>query len=225
MPSSINPSYLWAKKDRENNSLWHPLILHLLDVAACAEVILAREPLKTRTMMAAVLGLEWDDARPWLLFLIACHDLGKACPGFQAKWPDHIPEIGLSMPPRPNTSVRHGFVGQLALKEILLARNWPESLADLVADAVGCHHGARASEQEKDEAFRETMIGRGKQEILIRQQWAQARHDLLHAILEVFEPGTFPIKSTVTGPEFMFLAGMTSFADWIYQRWRESQPF
>jgi len=32
---------LWAKSDRDKDGgEWHPLIAHLLDVAACAEVIL-----------------------------------------------------------------------------------------------------------------------------------------------------------------------------------------
>lgn len=79
-------AHLWAKTSRDNDGRWHPLILHMLDVAASAEAILTREPESTRTRMAAVLGLEWEQARPWLLFLIVCHDLGKACPGFQCKW-------------------------------------------------------------------------------------------------------------------------------------------
>ncbi len=73
--------FLWAKSDQDDS--WHPLVLHLLDVAACADAIMAREPESTRERLAAVLGMPWDAARPWLLLLIACHDLGKGCPGFQ----------------------------------------------------------------------------------------------------------------------------------------------
>ena len=56
--------YLWAKTDREDETRWHPLILHLLDVAASADAILEREPESTRRRMAEVFGLEWPDARP-----------------------------------------------------------------------------------------------------------------------------------------------------------------
>jgi CRISPR-associated endonuclease/helicase Cas3 len=73
---------LWAKTDRNGGEGWHPLILHMLDVAASADAILAREPSSTRVRMAAILGLEWEDARAWLLPVVACHDIGKACPGF-----------------------------------------------------------------------------------------------------------------------------------------------
>lgn len=70
-------THFWAKSSKTDESGWHPLPLHMLDVAASAEVVLAREPESTRARMAAVLGLNWEQARPWLLFLIACHDLGR----------------------------------------------------------------------------------------------------------------------------------------------------
>lgn len=34
---------LWAKTSKANDSLWHPLIQHMLDVATSAETILLRE--------------------------------------------------------------------------------------------------------------------------------------------------------------------------------------
>lgn len=92
---------------------WHPLILHMLDVAASADAILEREPEATRQRMAEVLALPWDTARPWLLLIIACHDLGKACPGFQLKW-EGAKELqhssGLRIPPGVDTSVNHAYV-------------------------------------------------------------------------------------------------------------------
>ena len=77
--------YLWAKIDREDSSQWHPLILHLIDSAVVADVILEREPQKTKDQFSCLFGLSWEEARPWVLLLVACHDLGKACPGFQLK--------------------------------------------------------------------------------------------------------------------------------------------
>ena len=35
---------LWAKTSKIDKTAWHPLILHMLDVAASADAILAREP-------------------------------------------------------------------------------------------------------------------------------------------------------------------------------------
>ncbi|MCF6290078.1 MAG: CRISPR-associated helicase Cas3', partial [Desulfobacterales bacterium] len=207
--------YLWAKTSRNGDSEWHPLILHLLDVAASVDAILAREPEKTRDMMAAILGMGWGEARPWLLFLASCHDLGKSCPGFQSKWPELLPKTGLRLPRSPNIVIRHGFVGQIALAEILRDREWPEDLAELAADAVGCHHGNRASENAKDKASLEIYVGRGERLEEVRNDWTQARHGLAEALLGVFNPSVLPSKPTISGPEFMLLAGLTSFADWI----------
>lgn len=38
-------SNLWAKTSRTGDAGWHPLILHMVDVAATADAILEREPL------------------------------------------------------------------------------------------------------------------------------------------------------------------------------------
>ncbi|MBK8958605.1 MAG: hypothetical protein IPM80_09260 [Proteobacteria bacterium] len=42
---------LWAKSSRSDDERWHPLVLHLLDVAACADAILAREPERRRAAL------------------------------------------------------------------------------------------------------------------------------------------------------------------------------
>lgn len=206
---------LWAKTSRDDSGRWHPLILHLLDVAAGADAIFAREPESTRKRMGEILGLEWEEARGWILLLIACHDLGKACPSFQAKWPKRPPVLGLRLPRAIDEKVNHGFVGQLALAELLKEIEWPGNLAELVADAVGCHHGNRASEREKDKAAGEIYVGRGSRLEIVRSDWSQARAALFEALRQVFQPVITPLKSTLTGSDFMLLAGLTSFADWI----------
>lgn len=206
---------LWAKTAKEGQLGWHPLVLHLLDVAASADGVLAREPEPTRERMAAIFGLDWSQARPWLLLTIACHDLGKACPGFQSKWPDLLPLTGLSLPRSANTSIHHGYVSQLALAGILEKVGWPQELADLTADAVGCHHGSRASEGDKGKAESEIYVGRGERLEVVRSDWHHARVALFDALREVFRPIEAPTKQTLSGPDFMLLAGLTSFADWI----------
>ena len=96
---------LWAKTEKNQGDGWHPLILHLLDVAVSADSILSREPKTTRMRMAAMLGMPWEDAHPWLLLIIACHDIGKACPGFQCKWANMT---DLPVPRIPCIEINHG---------------------------------------------------------------------------------------------------------------------
>lgn len=199
---------LWAKTSKDNDVGWHPLILHMLDVAASANAILAREPESTRKRMAAILDMEWEHAQPWLLLLIACHDLGKACPGFQCKRPELISLTGLRIPSSPNTSINHAFVSQVALTGLLQEKDWPNDLAELMADAVGCHHGERANP---------TMLTNleGNRRAIGDESWAQARRSLFEVLLEIFQPNKIPTKQTLNGPDFMLLAGLTSFVDWI----------
>jgi len=200
-------SWLWAKSRPDDAISWHPLALHLLDVAACADAILAREPEATRRRLAAILGLNWEAARPWLLLLIACHDLGKGCPGFQCKWKNLS---GLDAGPSPDTAINHAFVSQVELCELLIQLNWPEETADLVADAVGCHHGERAS-PTTIHSIAANPFGR----TLGKPEWQLARRALFESLVTVFAPGEPPTKPTLSGPDFMLLAGLTSFADWI----------
>jgi len=87
MSLSDRAKALWAKSDREKgDGSWHPLIAHLLDVAACAEVILEREPPRTLELYAQDLQLDCQQAKAWTCALAGLHDLGKASPAFQQKW-------------------------------------------------------------------------------------------------------------------------------------------
>lgn len=209
---SFSLQYLWAKTAAGGDSTWHPLILHLIDVAASCDAILALEPESTRARLGLIFGLPWDEARPWLLLLAAAHDLGKACPGFQLKWPPVLAKTGLSLPQGADTNVHHGFVSQIALSTVLIEEHgWPVELADLAADAVGCHHGERASERAKDIAMLAIECGNPT----TRAGWKRARSAIITALCDVFRTGSPPTKPTLSGPDFMLLAGLVSFSDWI----------
>jgi CRISPR-associated endonuclease/helicase Cas3 len=210
-------SHIWAKTSGESGAEWHPLILHMLDVAASANAILEREPESTRNRMAVVLGLEWGQAKAWLSLLIASHDLGKACPGFQSKWPYLLAATGLRLPRSPNLNIHHAFVSQIALVELLQEKGWPFELAELAADAVGCHHGSRASERDKDKADAEINVAARRDDRLeaIRSDWMEVRRELFHALVTILKPGDPPSKLSLSGPDFMLLSGLTSFTDWI----------
>ncbi|MGH9438612.1 MAG: CRISPR-associated helicase Cas3', partial [Terriglobia bacterium] len=136
---------------------------------------------------------------------MACHDLGKACPGFQCKWENLS---GMDAGRSPNTGINHAFVSQITLTKLLQERGWSGELAELVADAVGCHHGSRASPITLDDL-------EGDERATGRKDWAQARWGLAEAVLDVLKPSSIPTRQALTGPDFMLLSGLTSFADWI----------
>lgn len=209
MSDDRNKIRFWAKTG-VSPELWHPLQLHMLDVAVAAEAILAREPGKTRQRMAEVLDLPWNQACPWLLVIIACHDLGKACPAFQLKaWnKEKIQSMGLNVRPNVNTKINHGFASQIFLSDLLIEKGWSDSLADLVADAIGCHHGERAAPVSLDGL-------RGNDKSLGDLGWQSERKKIFEDLCSLFDVGDIPGKKTLSGPDFMLLSGLTSFADWI----------
>ena len=198
---------LWAKTNEDG--LWHPLLLHCLDVAVVARMILEREPGMTREQLARALGLPWEAALPWLLLLVAAHDLGKACPGFQCKW-KNLSDLDAGR--NPNTKINHAFVSQIATAAWLKKQRWPEELARSAADAVGCHHGSRAAPSLLQNLERG---GLERRRALGGPAWDEVRQRLLDTLAAVFRPTAVPLKDSLSGPEFMLLAGLTSFADWI----------
>jgi CRISPR-associated endonuclease/helicase Cas3 len=215
MSLSDRAKALWAKSDREKgDGSWHPLIAHLLDVAASAEAILEREPERTRRLYAQDFGFScYADARPWLLALIALHDLGKASPTFQALWPEGAKRVknqGLRFKKdfQHISYVPHGIISQIALCESEpLQQALAYDLLRLAADAVGCHHGLRASPTTLNVS--DTELGSGV--------WVEVRNELIGVILALFgaDPQKPPCLEILSAAAFYRLAGLTSFADWI----------
>jgi CRISPR-associated endonuclease/helicase Cas3 len=76
---------LWAKSDREAPGRWHPLVSHGTDTGIVAQVLLERAMGgRPSERLAGGLGLAPADLAPWVGFLAAAHDIGKATPRFQA---------------------------------------------------------------------------------------------------------------------------------------------
>lgn len=85
---------LWGKArplDAEQAVPWHPLVYHLLDVAASAQALLEGMPLLS-FRLAAVARMPEEDFCRLATWLAALHDLGKFTFDFQAQVLDHLPE-------------------------------------------------------------------------------------------------------------------------------------
>lgn len=204
---------LWGKSEREKNGAsWHPLIHHMLDVAACAEAVLEREPERARMLYTEDFGFAcYTKAKPWLLALVALHDLGKASPTFQALWPQGAARVKeLGFPFKKNFQdmpyVPHGIISQIALCESeALKQALAYDLLRLVADAVGCHHGLRATSTKLQVS--DIELGSGV--------WNEVREELVSAVRALFGALEKPQQQTLSAAAFYRLAGLTSFADWI----------
>ncbi|WP_276592062.1 CRISPR-associated helicase Cas3' [Komagataeibacter melomenusus] len=183
----------------------HPLVAHMLDVAAVAVLW----PGSSR------LGLD----RRQLGLLVALHDMGKVTPAFQAKVPAHWPRQALG--PLPDTVVdsRHDVDGL-----ILLDRVCADVLAPLFgADADGLEWEA----DDKAQLWR-AVAGHHGQPVAIDETRARtlghaacAAHarELAGLLLDVFRPPPIPVPSLDQLRQLEWqLAGVTVVTDWIGSR-------
>jgi CRISPR-associated endonuclease/helicase Cas3 len=214
---------LWAKSPKKDTdpTEGHPVIAHLLDVAASAWAILELEPDSTQELFSADFQLPKIEAINWVLALIALHDLGKVSPAFQQLWVQGLDQLvrveprfdwrGINKAPRYPEYVSHSLISQAVLPKLLQAKGFHRRLANGtggsggVADAVGCHHGFRATSLEDAMSQPEKGVG----------IWDEARQAVFDTVLETIGVGQAPPVERLSAQAFIRLAGLTSFADWI----------
>lgn len=201
---------LWAKSTEDEQG--HALIGHLLDVAACAEALLEREPTSTRRLYAQDFQAEEGKALHWVIALVGLHDLGKASPAFQHKWLPGAQRVwnhGLTWDGTP-PNVRHGVVTHELLTLFLENQGWRFRIANQIGDAVGAHHGFRS--RDIDLPVSVYALGHDHIESL----WSNVQRELFETVLAIKGiKGDAPHIQSFTGEAYMRLAGLTSFVDWI----------
>lgn len=70
------------------------------------------------------------------------------------------------------------------------------------------HHGERAAPGVLDHLM-------GDRRATEKADWEYGRRELIELILAVLKPSVTLTKEKLSGPDFMLLSGLTSFADWI----------
>lgn len=206
--SALDPrvAVLWAKSGEDQG---HPLLAHMLDVAAVAEAILELEPTTTHQQLAAQFGLSVDAAPRWLATLAGLHDVGKAIPGFQAKWEQGMALAraqGLTFRSVSRHSDRHDWASTAILEAWLPGRTGADIIwCQQVAGAVGAHHGYPLTQKE---------VGNGLP-MHEGPVWLQSRQTLLDTYWKVMSPQGDIITDELALPAINWLAGLTSIADWI----------
>lgn len=206
--SNLDPqaAVLWAKSGEDQG---HPLLAHMLDVAAVAEAILELEPATTHQHLASQFGMSVEGAPRWLATLAGLHDVGKAIPGFQAKWEQGqalAKAQGLTFASTSLRSNRHDCASTAILKKWLPVHTGAETPWCMnVAESVGAHHGYPLTTKE---------VGDG---LPLREDkaWQQARQALLDTYWKVLTPSGVITADELALPAINWLAGLTSISDWI----------
>ncbi|MGE5594755.1 MAG: CRISPR-associated endonuclease Cas3'', partial [Hyphomicrobiales bacterium] len=210
-----------AKFGRQEGRAWndfHPLICHMLDVAAVAEQIWDNVlPPVTRGRVANAFGAADDTAaRSWVAFLAGLHDLGKSCPLWQQKfdrqhWKERLAEF------LPCREVRqrdpgHGAVTARVVESLLTTRfGVSEWMAWSLAEVLGGHHGYFPESFE--DACGWTIGEAARDE---REAWDDVRTELFDALAQLTGVGGSELAAQKLGnADAMLLAGLVCVADWI----------
>ncbi len=194
--------YLWAKTPEDgNDSRYHPLLCHMLDVAAVAGLVWDHHlTASLRTRLASALGV--PDARTCVLYVAGAHDIGKASPGFQEKKPQLCKSMPLSFSGN-DLNRPHGFISACALRD---SSALPSIL---LGQVTGGHHGV----------FPRAVDGRMGRDSLGGKDWTRARQELLTLFASVV--GFDLNRVSQYGPEISdpfivpVLGGFISVVDWI----------
>ena len=198
-----------ARPESVDGPRMHPLLFHLLDVAAAAEALLAESPGLERRLILA-LGLDPASARAALTLLAGLHDLGKFSRPFQSLAPELWPVNALG-PTGFAVGPHHTCIAWLAW----LADEWP-TIKELFADhyaaewimrAVFGHHG-RPPEEE--------LAGRGAE--AFGEKALTAAGGAVTLVKKLLAPGIEVIS--LGGEEqaqraSWLLAGFIALADWV----------
>lgn len=207
---------LWAKSDLGGAAGSHlPLLLHMLDVAAVAGAVWDRVLTgAVRERVAVGLGLDAAQARGWLVWLAALHDIGKCSNAFQQKSAARrsaLLDAGVSLAQLdPGHDVPHGAISARVLEAELRRRGMRRDVAKALAVVVGGHHGVLPSAQAVQRAGAGGQAGDGR--------WDELRADLIDAVEEVIEGGvTGPLglPSRAEPGALIALGGFVSVVDWI----------
>lgn len=211
--------HFWAKLgDATWPEEYHPVLCHLIDVGQVARLLWDRAVRKrVREWVTAKLGfMDEDAAGSWLAFWAATHDIGKISFCFQvrerAKGTDALEQRLINNKfDTPSGNERHGHISTNVLATELASsnRSWPavvEKMARDIAVAVGGHHGLFPTNWDQ------------MTDLLGNDHWTAARRDILAKLARLFGVTRLPPPFPPSGDDqsvWMFVAGLTSVADWI----------
>ena len=233
----MNPdlSLFWAKTTDDKNGLqrpnaFHPLICHLIDVAAATQAIWENVLTETqKRQLATPFGLEdkLPEAGKIIAFLIGLHDLGKCSPPFalrgefdKLKWKDkqtvRLVELYRDTEYfcsgfKSASDAPHNFVTSVILPPILNKKfGFKLPFAKNIAEIIGGHHGTFPDSNYLTKNTGDDYCG--------NQHWQDAQKALVEMLSGLFEvKGDFSNlpNDKLDNATAMIFAGLTTVADWI----------
>ncbi|HNT77103.1 MAG TPA: CRISPR-associated helicase Cas3' [Anaerolineae bacterium] len=204
----------WGKTKRYDDTTFHPVLFHMLDVGHVAQTLLT-EPAspRWRKVLADTLGVNADTLIHWLPYVIAMHDIGKLTTAFQTQNDTQYQRLKDEGFPfdgwKESLWQHHTFLGQAYLQYEQTPFPLPESWRELWRDVVGGHHGKFGSRQEISTAHTRLT---GNEPALWHDLRVQADLLLRQQLLAGPVP-TSPPSNLATAT--IALTGFTILCDWL----------
>lgn len=207
---------LWGKKGSKFSLQQvdsHPLVFHMLDVAAVAEAFLQEDSKNNicLTLRTKLDGMKSEVAVAWLIFWVALHDIGKATVSFQKKWLDRyllLKRIGLKSLGVSKKAPYHGVMTTAVLEPLLVSLGFDAFSARHLAVVIGGHHGRFPTNLEIQTA--RDLIESD------RLPWQRVRQELFDILAKHFGVKELPVPILPRDNAFFVqLAAFISVTDWI----------
>jgi CRISPR-associated endonuclease/helicase Cas3 len=199
---------------------YHPLLCHMIDVAMVArELWRSVLPRAACRSIMSSFGLDARQTEACLVWLVGLHDLGKTSPPFVlrkgAEYLRHLyDDSPFSISQNrliPAKDAPHGIVTAQVLPEILRGLGFPPALAKQVSIVIGGHHGVIPRSEELNN-LKHPPAKTG------HTMWQAKRRELAHELARLVDVrlDVLPsLHSLFDNTTLMWLAGLTSVADWI----------
>ena len=200
IPSGMN----WAKLSPRGGDAkyWHPLADHCIDVAACAERLLALPIMRERLAALAGGGAFPDIWAARLAALAFLHDFGKANRNFQGRTGGHIAEAAYVA----DSAALRRDAGLDALDA------WCSSGAPYLLAVTLAHHGAPPDFEMLPQCDRAWSADQTRDPITdVAALVAEARRIWPDA----FAPGGAPLPEKAASPFWHGFLGLLELADWL----------
>ena len=212
----------WGKAspaDKASEAAYHLLVYHCLDVAAVGEALIDAQPAWLESL-SRLSGLKPEILRPWLIFLLAIHDLGKFALSFQAQRQDLQSLLQGRESKLMGGSERHDTLGYLLAERYFLSWLGQEDDDDMLdmlrpwLAAVAGHHGRPPKNLDASQT-----------KLILRNQFPVTTTIDAHAFIDELIRWLLPEGSPLPTPEpgmaekyqetSWILAGLAVAADWL----------
>jgi CRISPR-associated endonuclease/helicase Cas3 len=231
MPEQDQPDLraFWGKAGRAREGeevVPHPLICHIIDTAAVAEILYSTllGP-ACRAQLAAAFAPLGGDPRTWVALLCGLHDLGKLSPAFQAVRADLAVKLLLGTTAAKEvarladkrrlggrTDTFHGILTTLHIRRSLRRWGAPRETARALSQLLGGHHGSFFSDTSVQNADAALYDNGG-------ERWAKFVEAMVRRTAELLglpDPGSQPWSEVeINTTAAVTLAALTTVSDWI----------